>query len=144
VPLRAFGEVRLTDNQVRSEWRPSAFVVSEFPPLNLPLDTRLEAFGQIGYVGGTFDTPFVDAQAAITRQVAELPSLTGGSVKLRMGAGAWGGAQEGASRFDIGPTVQFDLAIGSVPVRVSIDWRERIGGDAAPESGLAATLSTRF
>jgi hypothetical protein len=40
--------------------------------------------------------------------------------------------------------VQFDLAIGSVPVRVSIDWRERIGGDAAPESGLAATLSTRF
>jgi hypothetical protein len=144
LPLRIFGEMRFTDNQVRREWRPAAFVVSEVPALNLPLDTTLEAYGQLGYVGGTFDTPFVDAQAVITRQIAEFPSPTGGALRLSVGSGVWGGAQEDASRLDIGPTLRLDLSIGSVPARVSIDWRERIGGDAAPESGLAATLSTRF
>jgi hypothetical protein len=65
-------------------------------------------------------------------------------MRLSFGGAAWGGAQKDASRFDIGPTLRLDLSVGEVPARISVDWRERVAGDAAPESGVAATVSTRF
>jgi hypothetical protein len=40
--------------------------------------------------------------------------------------------------------MRVDLTIGEVPARISLDWRERVAGDAAPDSGIAATISTRF
>ena len=65
-------------------------------------------------------------------------------VRLSLGGGAWGGAQENAERLDAGPTVRFDLNVGEVPARISLDWRQRVTGDAAPNSGFAATVSARF
>lgn len=65
-------------------------------------------------------------------------------VRLSLGAGAWGGAQEGAHRVDLGPTMRLDVTLGAVPARISLDWRERVEGDAGPGSGAAVTLSTRF
>jgi hypothetical protein len=40
--------------------------------------------------------------------------------------------------------MRLDVTLGEVPARVSLDWRERVEGDAGPGSGIAVTLSTGF
>lgn len=144
VPLRAFAEVRYTDAAFASELRPSVFVVSELPPQPLPADFTLEAYGQAGWVGGSFATPFADGQVSLARELASVNVLGGAPLRLSAGAGAWGGAQKDAQRLDIGPTLRAEWRMGRVPARFSLDWRQQVAGDAAPESGLAATLSTSF
>lgn len=144
VPLRLAGELRVTDSAFGTALRPAAFAVTELAPLSLPLETQLEAYVQAGWVGGEGATGFADGQASLTREVEQVASTTANAARLRIGAGAWGGAQEGAQRIDIGPTMRVDLTLGTVPARLSLDWRERVGGTAGPESGLALTLSTRF
>ena len=144
LPVRVLGEVRLTDGAFRNEVRPSVFAVTEIAPITLPLDTRLEAYGQAGWVGGTDTTPFADGQVNLTREVSAVAGATDGKLRLSAGAGAWGGAQEGAQRLDIGPTMRLDFTPGEVPARLALDWRAQVAGDAGPDSGLAATLSTRF
>jgi hypothetical protein len=142
--VRVAGELRAFDGPFASELRPGGFVVTEFAPLALPFDLALDAYAQAGYVGGEAATAFADGQVAVTREVVRFAPGFGAPVRLSIGAGAWGGAQEDASRVDIGPTLRLDLEVGEVPARFSVDWRERVGGDAAPASGVAATLSTRF
>lgn len=144
VPLRLAGEVRVTDSAFGTAVRPAAFAVTELAPLVLPLETQLEAYAQAGWVGGAGATGFADGQASLTREVGQVAASTAKAARLRIGAAAWGGAQEGAQRIDIGPTMRVDLTLGTVSARLSLDWRERVGGTAGPESGLAATLSTRF
>lgn len=139
LPVRTQAEMRFQRAGQRTEWRPAAFAVTELPPVDLPLSTRGEAYLQAGYVGGDFATLFVDGQARVTRAVSDL-----GSARLEAGAGAWGGAQKGASRLDIGPTAALDLRVGEVPARLSLDYRQRIAGDAAPQSGAAVTFSVGF
>lgn len=144
VPLRLAAELRATDDRFRSELRPAAYVVTEIAPVALPFGLSGEVYAGAGYVGGAADTGFIDAQGTVTRRVASFDLRREDDVRLSVGAGAWGGAQRDADRIDVGPTMRLDLSIGTVPARVSIDYRERVGGDAAPASGLAATLSTRF
>lgn len=144
VPVRVFGELRVTDSFFGRQTRPSAFAVTEIAPVELPLGTRLEAYAQGGWVGGADDTLFADGQASLTREVGKVAELTDNRLRFSLGAGAWGGAQEDAQRVDLGPTMRFDVTLGQVPARVSVDWRERVGGDAGPGSGAAVTLSTRF
>jgi hypothetical protein len=144
VPVRLFGEVRVTDGAFRTETRPSAFAVTELPPLDLPLGTQLEAYAQGGWVGGTDATLFADGQASLTREVEQVAQASDNVMRFSIGAGAWGGAQEGAHRLDLGPTMRLDVTLGEVPARLSLDWRERVEGDAGPGSGAAVTLSTRF
>jgi hypothetical protein len=144
LPLRAFAELRYTDGPFANEVRPSLFVVSELPPQALPADFTLEAYGQAGWVGGNFATPFADGQVSLARELARFTAPGGVPLRVSAGAGAWGGAQKDAQRLDVGPTMRLEWSMGRVPARLSIDWRERVAGDAAPESGLAATLSTSF
>lgn len=144
VPLRAAAEVRYTDGAFSDTWRPAAFAVTELPPMHLPFGAQLEVYGQAGWVGGQDPTGFADGQASVTGEVRQVASLSNNAVRLSFGAAAWGGAQEDAQRIDVGPTLRLDLRVGAVPARLSVDWRERVGGDARPVSGLAATLSTRF
>lgn len=144
VPLRLAGEVRYTDGAFSDTLRPAAYVVSELAPVPLPYGARLEAYGQAGWVGGPEPTGFADGQASVTGELPKVASLTDNAVHLSLGVATWGGAQKDAQRIDIGPTLRLDVALGDVPARLSVDWRERVGGDAGPDSGLAATLSTRF
>ena len=64
--------------------------------------------------------------------------------ELRAGAGAWGGAQKGAARLDIGPSASVDFRIGPANGRAQIDYRVKVAGDAEPGDGVAFTLSTGF
>lgn len=144
VPVRMAGEVRFTDAAFTNEVRPSAYAVTELAPIRLAYGAQMEAYGQAGWVGGASATAFADGQVSVTRKVELVAEATGDALQLSVGAGAWGGAQNDAQRIDLGPTMRLDLTVGDVPARLSLDWRERVGGAAGPDSGLAATLSARF
>lgn len=140
LPVRFAAEARAGETGGETIVRPAAFAVTELPQLPLPMETRLEAYAQAGYVGGKYATAFIDGQARVERLVHR----SGGGVELSAGAGGWGGAQKGASRLDIGPTVavSFPLSVGRG--RLAADYRFRVAGDAAPSSGPALTLSAGF
>jgi hypothetical protein len=120
--------------------RPAAFAYTELPPLELPHGARAEFYGQAGYVGGDFASAFADGQLRVDGRLLRL-----GRGELRAGGGAWGGAQKGASRLDIGPTATLGVPMGgTAAARVGVDWRFRVAGNAAPASGPALTLSAGF
>ncbi|MEO0062898.1 MAG: hypothetical protein RLZZ08_1458 [Pseudomonadota bacterium] len=139
VPLRLMLELRLGDRPEGTRVRPAVMAISELPPLDLPLQATGEAFVQAGYVGGDFSTPFIDGQLRMER-----PLLHVSSAYLRAGSGAWGGAQRGSARLDVGPTAALHLPLGPVRGRLAVDYRFRIAGEAAPASGPTVTLSAGF
>lgn len=139
LPVAAMAEARLTQTAAGMRVRPAAALVTELPPAQLPGGLRGETYVQAGYVGGAGATAFVDGQARI-----EAPLASIGQFRLRAGAGAWGGAQKGASRLDVGPTATIAVPLGSGGGRLSADWRFRVAGNAAPASGPALTLSAGF
>lgn len=96
---------------------------------------RLEAYGQAGAVLRRRADPYADGAARGTRTVE-----TSGPVRLGLGAGAWGAAQRDARRLDIGPSAT--LAVRNL--RLALDWRQRVAGEARPGSGLALTLGADF
>lgn len=144
IPVRLAGEMRVTDGLGGLRFRPAGYAFTEFAPISLPARFSLEAYGQAGYVGGANATPFADGQATIMRDVYGFSAKQVRNARISVGGGIWGGAQRGASRVDIGPSVRVDMNLGKVPMRMSVDWRQKIAGDAAPESGVTATVSTRF
>jgi hypothetical protein len=152
VPVRVYGELRLTRNppdsaaglSARTDWRPAAYAATEIPPQKLPLGLSLETYAAGGYVGGDADTYFLDGQSAVTGQLAIFRNPGSSAATLSLGGGVWGGAQRDASRVDVGPTLRLDMNLGEVPARISVDYREQVAGDAEPDSGVAATVSTRF
>jgi hypothetical protein len=140
VPVVAAAELRATRQQGGMQVRPAAMLITELAPVDLPMGTQAEVYGQAGYVGGRFATAFADGQLRVDRGVARL-----GKGELRAGAGVWGGAQKGASRLDIGPTAAMALGIGKGrSARLAVDWRFRVYGNAEPDSGPAMTLSAGF
>ncbi|MFM5922754.1 MAG: hypothetical protein ACKOPG_01025 [Novosphingobium sp.] len=139
IPVAAMAEARVTRTPSGNIVRPALAVVSELAPVALPFALRAEVYGQAGWVGGKDHTPFIDGQARIERPLARA-----GTVELRVGAGAWGGAQRGTGRLDVGPTATLDVPLGPVGSRVSADYRFRLVGNAAPGSGPAVTLSAGF
>lgn len=105
--------------------------------LDMPVlaDFRLEAYGQAGAILRDRIEPYADGAARATRVVAE-----GGSMRLSLGAGAWGAAQREAGRLDLGPSAT--LGLGNI--RLALDWRQRVAGDARPGSGPALTIGGDF
>jgi hypothetical protein len=139
VPLRLAVEARIDETARGARLRPAVFAVTEFPPLRLPLGARAELYAQGGYVGGDYATAFVDGQARVERPLARI-----GEAELTAGAGAWGGAQKGAARLDIGPTAAVSFRLGDARGRVAADYRFRVAGEAEPSGGPSLTLSAGF
>jgi hypothetical protein len=139
VPVRVAAELRVSDNRAGSQLRPAVFAVTELAPVALPGGTQGEAYVQAGYVGGDFATAFVDGQARIER-----PLLGRGNMQLRAGGAAWGGAQRGSNRLDVGPSASIGFAIGGLRGRVAADYRLRVAGNAEPASGPALTIAAGF
>jgi hypothetical protein len=57
------------------------------------------------------------------------------------GFGVWGGAQPGIYRLDAGPRVTMKVRNS---LKVHVDWRQRLAGNAQPGSGPAITLAGDF
>lgn len=109
---------------------------------------RFEAFGQAGMVGLSDPVGFFDLQMLATRPVLRRDRLT-----LAMGAGLWAGGQQNPNaqgskpwgyRVDLGPRAALTLPVEQGSLALALDWRQRIDGDARPESGPALTLSAGF
>jgi hypothetical protein len=96
---------------------------------------RLDAYGQAGVVGLRSRHGFVDGAARLGVNLTE---------DLKLGLGAWGAAQPGATRLDLGPQASYRLPVLGGHVNASLEWRARVAGDARPGSGPALTLSTDF
>lgn len=98
----------------------------------LPWQSSLDGYFQAGVVD--FNNPdwFVDGQVAVSRPL--WGNLSGG-------LGAWGGAQPGINRLDVGP--RLSLRVGQ-RMRAHVDYRLNVAGNAAPGSGAVVTLAGDF
>jgi hypothetical protein len=94
---------------------------------------RLDAYGQAGAVGSRSRDLFVEGSVRAAKEITK---------GLSLGAGAWGAAQPGAERFDIGPSATMRLP--QLRASLSADWRFRAAGGASPGSGPALTLWKDF
>jgi hypothetical protein len=140
VPILAAVEGRVTEQGGMRRVQPAAMAVTALPPLALPGSLRAEVYAQGGYVGGRYATPFADGQIRVDRPLATL-----GRIEARVGAGAWGGIQKGASRLDAGPGATVSMPLSpKVFGRFAVDWRFRVAGNAEPDSGPALTVAAGF
>ncbi|WP_447764737.1 hypothetical protein [Sphingopyxis panaciterrae] len=100
---------------------------------------RLDAYGQAGVIGARRRDGFVDGAVVVDRRLGKDEQAP-----LRLGALAAAAAQPGAARVDVGPRLTLRLPMIGQGSRIAVDWRQRVAGDAAPESGLALTLAADF
>lgn len=136
IPVSVIAERRFRQD------RPDAvafFASGGWSDARLPLQFRLDGFGQAGVVSGSSGGVFVDAMLQARRPVGKI-----GPVGLSVGAGAWAGGQDEVLRVDMGPSVAADVPLAGAQVRLEASWRLRVAGNAPPGNGPAITLSTSF
>ncbi len=107
---------------------------------SLPAHFRLDIYGQAGVVGVHSRDAFVDGAVVVDRAVngrAEAGSL-------RLGVMAAGAAQPDVSRLDIGPRITLPVPNVGKGLRLSLDWRHRVAGNAQPKNGAALTMGADF
>lgn len=136
VPVRIVAEQRLAIDG--GGGGPAIGVVGGVGPVSIG-DFRLEAYGQAGVIGRGRGVGYVDGAVRIDRPIAKRHGVT-----LAGGLGAWGAAQPGAARIDVGPVIAASVPISERRVRIAIEWRARVGGRAAPGSGLALSIGGDF
>ena len=98
----------------------------------MPWGFELDAYAQAGMVGARRRDLFADGGLTMTRP------LFG---RYAAGFGMWGGIQPGIYRLDMGPRVSMRVRN---TMRVHLDWRQRVVGNAEPGSGPALTLAADF
>jgi hypothetical protein len=98
----------------------------------LPWSFSLDSYLQGGVVGVKSRDLFIDGGLAVTRPVYR---------NFSFGFGLWGGAQPGLSRLDAGPRLTMQMRRN---VKVHVDWRQKLVGNARPGSGPALTLAGDF
>jgi hypothetical protein len=137
LPVRVIAEQRIAVGAGRGG--PTLGIVGGAGPLPVAGGFRLETYAQGGIIGRDGGEGFADGAARIARPAASL-----GDIRIDLGGGLWGAAQKGAARVDIGPSLSARVPLGGQPVRVSLDWRQRVAGNATPGSGLVLTLGADF
>jgi hypothetical protein len=98
----------------------------------MPWRFSLDAYLQGGVVGFHHRDRFIDGGFTLTRPVFR---------QFSAGLGLWGAAQPGLYRLDAGPRVSMRVRNN---LKVHVDWRQRLVGNAAPGSGPALTLAGDF
>lgn len=137
LPVRIVAEQRIALN--RGHGGPAIGIVGGAGPVAIGGGFRLDGYGQAGVIHRDETEAFVDGAAHVAHPLGAL-----GTVRFDLGAGLWGAAQRGAARLDLGPSLGAVVPIGKQNVRLSLDWRERVAGDARPGSGIALTLGADF
>jgi hypothetical protein len=118
---------------------PMLGIVGGFGPAEVAPGIRLEGYGQAGVVAREGGGAFADGAVRAAHPVAAI-----GRMQLDIGAGIWGGAQRGASRLDVGPSLGLAVPMGTRSLRLAADWRQRVAGRSRPESGPALSIGTNF
>lgn len=95
---------------------------------------RLDGYGQAGVIVRDGVSGFADGQLRATRRIGPVDA----------GVGTWAAAQRGATRVDAGPSISVPIAIKPVTMRIALDWRHRIAGNARPASGPVLSLGADF
>lgn len=134
LPVRAAIEQRIALEDGAAEGT-ALSLIGGFDDIALAGGFRLNGYGQAGVIGLNRRAGFADGAVSAARPVAAR-----GDTELLLGAAIWGAAQPGLARLDIGPRAELRLPIASERVRVGVEWRERVAGDARPNSGPALTL----
>ena len=98
----------------------------------LAWDFTLDGYVQAGIVGLNSRDLFADGAATFTRPAYR---------QFSAGFGVWGGVQPGLYRIDAGPRLTMKLRRN---VRMHLDWRQRVAGNAQPGSGPVLTLAGDF
>lgn len=103
-------------------------------PVGLGLD--LDGYAQAGMVGIKNGDWFADGSLALTRSVWR---------NIAVGGGLWAGGQSSGAdtlyRVDAGPRLTYAVRRN---VRLHVDYRQRVAGDALPRSGPALTIAGDF
>lgn len=118
---------------------PTALIVAGIGPTGIAPGIHAEAYGQAGAIARDRIDGFADGAARLTTHLATI-----GATRIDIGAGAWGAVQRGAARVDIGPSIAVALPVRDPPLRLAIDWRQRIAGNARPGSGPALSIGSDF
>ena len=101
----------------------------------LPLGLKLDAYAQAGVVGVRTHDLFAEGAATATRPL-------GGSLsRFSVGAGVWGGIQPGLSRLDVGPRLSMRFGRS---MRIHLDYRHKVAGNALPGSGPTVSFAGDF
>ncbi|MBY0520062.1 MAG: hypothetical protein K2P79_06520, partial [Sphingomonas sp.] len=137
LPIRLIAEHRIAVDG--GGGGPSLGAVGGFGPSNIGGDFRLEGYSQAGAIKRRALIGYVDGAVRLNRQIATI-----GGTAVDLGGGSWGAAQPGAARLDVGPSISLRLPVRAEHLRLSLDWRQRIAGNAAPGSGAALSLGTDF
>jgi hypothetical protein len=98
----------------------------------MPWRFSFDAYLQAGLVGVQTRDFFVDGALAMTRPIYK---------NFSAGFGLWGGAQRGIYRVDAGPRLTMGVRKN---LKVHLDWRQKLAGNAQPSSGPALTLAADF
>lgn len=137
LPVRLVAEQRFSLDGGRGG--PVIGLVGGTGPARIAAGLDLESYGQAGIIRRGRTEAFADGAARLTHRMT-----TRGRTSIDLGLGIWGGAQRDARRLDIGPTLGARLPVGTKAIRVAIDWRQRVAGDARPNSGPALTIGSDF
>ncbi|WNO54279.1 hypothetical protein [Stakelama saccharophila] len=121
------------------EGGPELSVIGGNGPTPVAPDLDLETYGQAGAVFRDRTDYYAAGAVRLSHPVAEIENRA-----VRVGIGSWISTQRGATRIDIGPTAIIRLPVEGAGVRLSLDWRQRMAGDARPGSGPALTLGADF
>lgn len=98
----------------------------------MPWQFQLDGYLQAGVVGLHSRDKFIDGGMTFTRPIYR---------QFSGGFGVWGGAQPGVYRLDAGPRVTMAVRNN---VKIHLDWRQKLAGNAQPGSGPAVTLTGDF
>jgi hypothetical protein len=96
---------------------------------------RTDVYGQAGMVGLDHPLLFADGTATVRKSIEGRHAI---------GIGLWGGIQPGLKRLDVGPSATTMIGPPALNIRLSLDWRVRIAGDARPGSGIAISVAKDF
>lgn len=137
LPVRLVAEYRVALDRGTSG--PAAGVIAGTGPAPLAWGFDLETYGQAGVVRRRRTEPFAEGAARLSRRIANL-----GSLKVDLGLGGWGGAQRGAQRLDLGPSLGVRIPVAGKSIRAALDWRQRVAGNARPGSGPVLVVGGDF
>ena len=114
---------------------PALGLVGGAGALSLGAGIHADGYAQAGVVARDRIDGYVDGALVVGRTVAAR-----GSTQLELGLGAWGAAQRSAARLDLGPSAVLVLPVERRGLRVGVQWRARVAGDARPGSGAVLSL----